>query len=71
MFTQLTIRERNRISVVGDGIEALAFLRREGQYANAPQCSCYVATPVDLPRFLEVVRAIEDFWLCVVQLPPR
>lgn len=25
----------NRLSVVGDGVEALAFLRREGRYANA------------------------------------
>ena len=113
----------NRVSVVGDGIEALAFLRREGQYAGAPrphlilldlnmprmdgretlaeikkdpalrsipvvvlttskseediarsyalQCNCYISKPVDLPRFIEVVRAIEDFWLCVVQLPAR
>ena len=27
----------NRMSVVGDGVEALAFLRREGPYANAPR----------------------------------
>src|SRR5205823_9675998 len=26
----------NNLSVVGDGVEALAFLRREGQYASAP-----------------------------------
>jgi CheY-like chemotaxis protein len=114
---------RNNISVVGDGIEALAFLRREGRYAHAPrpqlilldlnmprmdgretlaeikkdpdlraipvvvlttskseediarsyelQCNCYISKPVDLPRFMEIVRAIENFWLCVVQLPPR
>jgi len=28
---------RNHLSVVSDGAEALAFLRREGSYANAPQ----------------------------------
>jgi chemotaxis family two-component system response regulator Rcp1 len=28
---------RNHLSVVGDGIEALAFLRREGPYAIAPR----------------------------------
>ena len=27
----------NHLSVVEDGVEALAFLRREGQYANAPR----------------------------------
>jgi CheY-like chemotaxis protein len=28
---------RNHLSVVNDGVDALAFLRREGPYANAPQ----------------------------------
>ena len=28
---------RNRLSVVQDGVEALAFLRREGKYAGAPR----------------------------------
>ena len=27
----------NHLSVVGDGVEALAFLRREGEYADAPR----------------------------------
>ena len=27
----------NRLSVVGDGVEAMAFLRREGRFANAPR----------------------------------
>lgn len=27
----------NNMSVVGDGVEALAFLRREGKYADAPR----------------------------------
>lgn len=27
---------RNQISVVQDGVEAMAFLRKEGKYANAP-----------------------------------
>jgi CheY-like chemotaxis protein len=114
---------RNRIHVARDGIQALAFLRREGKQADAPrphlilldlnmprmdgretlaeikkdpdlqsipvvvlttskseediarsyalQCNCYITKPVDLQQFMEVVRAIEDFWLCVVQLPPR
>ena len=28
---------RNHLSVVGDGVEALAFLRRQGQYVDAPR----------------------------------
>lgn len=114
---------RNRIHIARDGIEALAFLRREGANADAPrphlilldlnmprmdgretlaeikkdadlqsipvvvlttskseediarsyklQCNCYVTKPVDLQQFVDVVRAIENFWFCIVQLPPR
>ena len=31
--------------------------------------NCYITKPVDFDQFLEVVRAIESFWLCVVTLP--
>jgi CheY-like chemotaxis protein len=34
-------------------------------YAN-----CYIQKPVDLNQFLNIVRAIEDFWLTIVALPP-
>jgi CheY-like chemotaxis protein len=112
---------RNRVSWVGDGEEALAFLRREGKYKAAPRpdlilldwylpklngsdvleeikndadlrripvvilttsdqesdvlkaynlhANCYVTKPVDLAKFIEVIRSIEDFWLTVVKLP--
>ena len=111
----------NRVSVVPDGVEAMAFLRRQGPYADVPRpnlilldlnlpkkdgrevlaeiktdpdlkripvvilttsqaeediartydlhANCYVTKPVDLDKFLEVVRSIEDFWLAIVQLP--
>lgn len=39
-LTQEALREcklRNNLSVVGDGVEALAFLRREGKYQDAPR----------------------------------
>ncbi|MFQ6132216.1 MAG: response regulator [Armatimonadota bacterium] len=113
----------NHLSVVADGEEALAFLRREGEYADAARpdlilldlnmprkdgrevlaevkadealrhipvvvlttsdaekdilrsydlhANCYITKPVDLDQFLEVVKAIDDFWLSVVKLPPR
>jgi chemotaxis family two-component system response regulator Rcp1 len=112
---------RNRLSTVEDGVQAMEFLRRQGDYAEAPrpdlilldlnlprkdgrevladlkaddqfksipvvvlttsqaekdvlqayklQASCYVTKPVDFQRFLEVVEAIEEFWLTVVKLP--
>ena len=113
----------NNLHVARDGIEALAFLRREPPHQDAPRpdiilldlnmprmdgretlehikadpeishipvvilttsqaeedvlksyrlhASCYITKPVDLEQFLRVVRAVEDFWLSVVKLPPR
>lgn len=112
---------RNHLHVVGDGEEAMAFLRRESQYADAPRpdlilldlnlpkkdgrevlaevkgdpdlkripvviltvsaaeedvlrtydlhANCYITKPVDLDRFVEAVKTIEDFWLTIVKLP--
>ena len=111
----------NRLSVVEDGVEAMAFLRQQGKYAescrpdlvlldlNLPRmdgrqvlkemkadpllrripvvvlttsqaeedvlraydlhANCYITKPVDFDRFMEVVKAIEGFWLTVVRLP--
>ena len=39
-------------------------------HAYRLQASCYVTKPVDFQQFLEVVEAIEGFWLTVVKLPP-
>jgi len=31
--------------------------------------NCYVTKPVDIDKFMEAVRSIEDFWLTIVRLP--
>ncbi len=33
--------------------------------------NCYIKKPLDLDQFLVVVKAIEDFWLTIVKLPPN
>ncbi len=110
------------LTVVGDGVEALTFLHRQGRHERAPRpdlvlldlnlprksggevlaemktddrlrripvvilttsraakdiaqsydlhVNCYIAKPVDLDQFMSVVRAIESFWLALVELPP-
>ncbi len=123
-LTQEALREgkiRNNLHHVKDGVEALAFLKREGAYAKVPtpdlilldlnlprkdgrqvlgeikedprlrlipvvvlttseaekdivksyelHANCYITKPVDLEKFIEIVRAIESFWLAVVTLP--
>jgi chemotaxis family two-component system response regulator Rcp1 len=106
-----------------DGVEALEFLRREGNHAEAPRpdiilldlnlpkidgrevlaaikgddqfkqipvvvlttskaeedvlrsyalhANCYITKPVDLDKFILVVKSIDRFWLTVVTLPPQ
>jgi CheY-like chemotaxis protein len=35
------------------------------------QAACYVTKPVDLDQYINVLRAIEDFWFSIVKLPPE
>ena len=41
-------------------------LRSYNLHAN-----CYVTKPVDFDQFIKVVRALDDFWLSIVKLPPQ
>lgn len=111
----------NRLHWVKDGMEALAFLRQEGEYSSAPRpelilldlnlpkksgrevleeikqdhrlkripvvilttsaaeedisrtydlnANCYITKPVDFEKFVQVIRAIDQFWLGLVTLP--
>jgi two-component system, chemotaxis family, response regulator Rcp1 len=112
-----------RLHVASDGAEALDFLHRRGEYANAPRpdlmlldlnlpridgrqvlaevkadpdlrripvvvlttspseddilhaydqhVNSYIRKPVDLDQFFDVLKAIDDYWLGSVSLPPR
>jgi two-component system, chemotaxis family, response regulator Rcp1 len=35
------------------------------------QANCYIRKPIDLDRFLEVVRLTAEFWFSVAELPDR
>ncbi len=111
---------RSRLHVARDGLEALAFLQRQGEYSEAPRpdmilldlnlprlhgsevlrqvktddqlksipvvvlsssaaepdvrqsyeyhANCYVTKPCDLDRYVEVMHALEEFWLEIVQV---
>ena len=113
----------NTLHWVKDGVEAMAFLRRQGNYRTAPRpdivlldlnlprkdgrevleeiktdddlkripvvvlttskaeedvlrtynlhANCYVTKPVDLEKFIVVVKSIDVFWLTIVTLPPN
>jgi chemotaxis family two-component system response regulator Rcp1 len=113
----------NQLSTVMDGQQAMAFLRKQGSYAQVSQpdlilldlnlprkdgrevlaeikadpdlkripvvivtssqadedilrtynlhANCYVTKPVDLAKFVAVVKSVEDFWVSIVKLPPK
>jgi len=33
--------------------------------------NCYISKPLDIDKFMQVVKSIEDFWLAIVRLPPK
>ncbi len=39
--------------------------------AYGSNANCYLAKPVDLERFIEMVRSIDNFWLNIVTLPSK
>ena len=111
----------NTLHRVKDGVEAMAFVRRTDDFAEAPRpdiilldlnlpkmdgrqvleelkndpdlktipvvvlttseaeqdilksyelhANCYITKPVDLDKFMGIVKRLEDFWLSIVKLP--
>lgn len=41
----------------------------EDSYAN--HANCYVIKPVDLNKFMDVIRSIEEYWVSIVKLPNK
>ena len=35
------------------------------------QASCYITKPAGFEEFMKILKSIDDFWLMIVQLPPR
>jgi CheY-like chemotaxis protein len=67
------------LHVVPDGEAALSFLRREGEWKDAP-IPDLVLLDLNLPKksgrevlaeYVDVMRQISSFWLSTVKLPER
>lgn len=33
--------------------------------------NCYITKPVDLDKFMNIIKMIKDFWICIVKLPKK
>ena len=72
---------QNRLHVVGDGDQAMQFLRRAEGFAevprpglivldlNLPRRSAYVAKPADSDGFTDAIRQIARWFLELIALP--
>lgn len=43
---------------------------RDISSAYSNHANCFISKPMELSNFVEVLRAIEKFWLSIVKLPP-
>lgn len=41
----------------------------EESYRN--YANCYIIKPVDLDKFMDVIKSIEEFWITIVRLPSK
>lgn len=39
--------------------------------AYKSHANCYITKPVDLNKFFDIVKAIENFWISIVKLPSK
>jgi len=65
------IRADKQLTTIPVVILTTSQAEKDVLHAYALHANCYITKPVDFQQFMEVVRAIEDFWLTVVKLPPK
>lgn len=114
---------QNNLHIVKDGVEAIKFLHKEGEYSDVPtpdlilldwkmpkkggrevledikqdpillqipvvvlttsesdedvlkayglHANCYITKPVDMKKFIDIVKSIEEFWFYIAKRPKR
>ena len=65
------IRADEKLTAIPVVVLTTSQAEKDVLHAYALHANCYIAKPVDFQQFLEVVKAIEGFWLTVVKLPPE
>ncbi len=63
------IKADERLKAIPVVVLTTSQAERDVLRAYALNANCYITKPVDFKQFLEVIKAIEDFWLTVVKLP--
>ncbi len=58
--------KRIPVVILTTSMDEQDILKSYDNYAN-----CYITKPLDLDRFIAVVKSVEDFWLEIVKLPPN
>ena len=72
-------RVLNDFRTVGDGVELLAYLRREGKYAHAEDAPRpgLILLDLNMPKkdgreaLVDILQTLEKYWFEIVELPPQ
>lgn len=66
-----TIKENDRFKMIPVIMLTTSAAERDIMTSYANHANCFITKPVDLARFMDVVRTIEDFWITIVRLPQK
>jgi CheY-like chemotaxis protein len=64
-----TIKNDDRLKMIPVIMLTTSSAEKDIRTSYANHANCFIIKPVDLPRFMEVVKTIEDFWISIVKLP--
>jgi two-component system, chemotaxis family, response regulator Rcp1 len=66
-----TIKANDRFKMIPVIMLTTSAAERDIMTSYANHANCFITKPVDLARFMDVVRTIEDFWITIVRLPQK
>lgn len=66
-----TIKANDRFRMIPVIMLTTSAAERDIMTSYANHANCFITKPVDLARFMDVVRTIEDFWITIVRLPQK
>lgn len=66
-----TIKEDTILSIIPVIVLTISDAEQDISFCYQHHVNCYIKKPLDLKKFIDVVAAIESFWLTVVTLPSK
>ena len=65
------IKEDTKLRTIPVAILSISKAEEDILQSYNMHVNCYITKPLDMDRFIEVVKSIENFWFTIVTLPPK